>query len=49
VSGFRGRLEVGENLRKVQKQLGHRHVTSTQRYDKRWRKTSWGALHPVPI
>jgi hypothetical protein len=29
--------------------LGHRHVTTTQIYDKRRRQTAEGASHHVPI
>jgi site-specific recombinase XerD len=33
----------------VQDLLGHRHVTTTQIYDKRRRRTSEGASHDVPV
>lgn len=42
-------LDGGEDIHKVQELLGHRHVTTTQVYDKRRRRTSEGASHNVPI
>jgi integrase len=36
-------LELGIDITKVQEQLGHKHLTTTQVYDKRRRKTTEGA------
>ena len=42
-------LSAGVDIKKVQELLGHRHVTTTQIYDKRRFKTSEGASHAMPI
>jgi site-specific recombinase XerD len=42
-------LDAGVDIRKVQDLLGHRHVTTTQIYDKRRRTTKESASHDVPI
>ncbi len=42
-------LDAGVDIRKVQDLLGHRHVTTTQIYDKRRRTVSESASHDVPI
>lgn len=42
-------LDAGVDITKVQDLLGHRHVTTTQIYDKRRRSTKESASHDVPI
>jgi integrase/recombinase XerC len=42
-------LDAGVDIRKVQELLGHRHVTTTQIYDKRRRQAHEGASHDMPI
>jgi site-specific recombinase XerD len=42
-------LDAGVDIRKVQERLGHRHVTTTQIYDKRRRTTRESASYDVPI
>ena len=42
-------LDAGVDLIKVKDLLGHRHVTTTQIYDKRRRSVKEGASHDVPI
>ncbi len=42
-------LDAGVDIVKVQELLGHRHITTTQIYDKRRRRTSESASHDVPI
>jgi len=42
-------LDAGEDIREVQKLLGHKHVTVTQTYDKRRRGTKDSASHHLSI
>ena len=42
-------LDAGVDIIKVKDLLGHRHVTTTQIYDKRRRSLKEGASHDVPI
>ena len=42
-------LDAGIDITEVQELLGHRHITTTQIYDKRHRTTSESASHEVPI
>ena len=42
-------LDNGEDICKVQELLGHRHVTTTQIYDKRRRLAQESASHDIPI
>ncbi len=42
-------LDHGEDIRKVQKLLGHRLVTTTQIYDKRRVGSKQSASHSMPV
>ena len=42
-------LDAGVDIMNVKELLGHRHVTTTQIYDKRRRSLKEGASHDVPI
>lgn len=42
-------LDAGVDICKVQELLGHRHVTTTQVYDKRRRQINEGASHDIPV
>lgn len=42
-------LDAGEDIRDVQKLLGHKHVTVTQVYDKRRRGTKDSASHRLAL
>jgi len=42
-------LDAGQDITDVQKLLGHKHVTTTQIYDKRRKSTRQSASHSVPI
>jgi integrase len=42
-------LDAGVDIIKVKELLGHKHVTTTQIYDKRRRSLKEGASHDVPI
>ena len=42
-------LDAGVDIIKIKELLGHRHVTTTQIYDKRRRSLKEGASHDVPI
>jgi site-specific recombinase XerD len=42
-------LEAGVPIEEVQQLLGHKHITTTQIYDKRRRTTKQSASHKVPF
>ena len=42
-------LDAGVDITNVKELLGHRHITTTQIYDKRRRGTKESASHDVPI
>ena len=42
-------LEAAIDIAKVQELLGHRHITTTQIYDKRRRQAHEGASHDISI
>ena len=42
-------LDAGEDIREVQKLLGHKHVTVTQVYDKRRRGSKDSASHRLSL
>ena len=42
-------LDAGVDIMEVKELLGHRHVTTTQIYDKRRRAAREGASHKMPL